>query len=184
MRCRYCGEENIVNAWYCRRCGRAFSDRERARAYERTLPGRLERLGRARPVRAIGRVSADPFFRALVLLSVLGLGLYFLWTGGRFAVLKGEGYSVAYNAEMDEYYVATDLPKVSVRLREPGDLLAVTVTGLDFSGAPISTETLAPGEEIVLVRTPYARYDLLLEREKSTEHITVFLLTRAQLAAA
>ena len=91
---------------------------------------------------------------------------------------------MAYNAEAGEYYVATDLPKVSVRLREPGDLLAVTVTGLDFSGAPISTETHAPGEEIVLVRTPYARYDLLLEREKSTEHITVFLLTRAQLAAA
>ncbi len=121
MNCSACGKESDrLKAHYCKTCGKDFSDEERKEAYAQTAYGKIDKILEAKEWITLSKITNNLFVRIAILLV---LGLMVLGNvranGSKLAIQNGDGYSLAYCEETDEYYVLTDKESVSLSVYVP-----------------------------------------------------------------
>ena len=109
MKCPKCNTKNIVKASYCKECKYEFTEGEQDKAYKKTIYGRLETLENWYNHLTLSTITDHIAYKILMLLIVLGLGLYYYFTRGIDTnILESDSYIVYYNNKANEYYLVTE----------------------------------------------------------------------------
>lgn len=152
MKCSHCGRENALSAHYCGACGTKFTEEERGAAYDKTLFGKLDKVLDMKGWLDLSKITGNRFVRLAVLLVLLVLvAVNISRNGSHLTIAPGEGYTVAYNSETEEYYALTDLSKVELSTYLPKKTDSIIVTCY-IRGAEAYTRQEEPGTAVELPR--------------------------------
>ena len=117
MKCTKCKFDNIVKASYCSKCGNKFTAKEKEKAYNNTIYGKIEKLEKIKDIISLDVITGNIVFKIFSLIFVLGIGIYFLMTMGvNTKILNSSEYEIFYNKNSDEYYLLVDDSKQSVNV--------------------------------------------------------------------
>ena len=172
MKCKHCGQENVVQASYCIHCGRAFSEEEKKEAFGKTIWGRLQKLHELRVIADLSVITGNRIFRALFLLGLLFIGFLFSHNqGSQLRLLESPDYRLAYNETTKEYYLFSDQEEILLQLYLPGKPEGIRVSSLNEEGEVLETKELSTSETPVLEResSSYRISGIYAEKEQSLE---------------
>ncbi len=122
MKCPKCNKKNITKASYCINCKYEFTEEEQEKAYSKTIYGRLESIQEWYYHLTLSTITDHIAFKILMVLIVLGLGIFYYYTRGiNTSIISSEQYEVYYNDNKQEYYLVTpdDLNEINLELYIP-----------------------------------------------------------------
>ena len=125
MKCPKCNKKNITKASYCINCKYKFTEEEQEKAYKKTIFGRLESLEEWYYHLTLATITDHIAFKILMVLIVLGLGLFYFFTRGiDTSILSSNSYEVYYNEKAKEYYLLTEdnIDEINLELYIPNRL--------------------------------------------------------------
>ena len=179
MKCAVCGnEQNRLKAHYCKACGSPFSDQERKDAYGRTIYGKIDKILEAKSWATLSKITGNIFFRIAVLL-ILG-ALVFMnvrANGSALAIKNGEGYSLAYSKQTDEYYVLTDRKSVSISVYLPRKTESCVIDSY-IDGSLQETLPVTGSGPVVVQRTENGYFLLKAAYENGRREEILFFVCR------
>ena len=179
MICQNCGTENITSAHYCKSCGSKFTDEERQEAYDKTIYGKLDMLGEAKSIVTLGKITGNTVVRIIVLAAILLYGLFLVYqNGSRFAIRQSDAYDVAYNSELDEYYIGTDSDSFTLLLYLPRSTKTIGVTRFDAQNRGVGAAYYEPDDDIILTKEDGFYYHIAADYGGKTERITVYIVPK------
>ncbi len=180
MKCSKCGHHNITKANYCQKCGASFQEAERKKAYQKTIFYQLEQLEKWYKRLTLQTITGSTAFHVIVLILVLGFGIYQLVTmGNDLKILNSKQYEVFYYQQEKEYYllVADDLEEVSLNLYVPNRVKNMEIIHYAGDGEEIDRSQYNKAKDFVL-KTNQEDYYLLVPQyqreEKQTIKLTIY----------
>ena len=136
MKCPKCNKKNITKASYCIKCKYEFTEEEQEKAYKKTLFGRLESLEEWYNHLTLSTITDHIAFKILMILIVLGLGLFYYFTRGIDTnILSSDTYEVYYNKDKKEYYLLTEdnIDEIQLELYIPNRLKELDIEHYDIN---------------------------------------------------
>ena len=132
MKCKNCKTENILKADYCKGCGHQFTEKEKKKAYSRTVFGLIDNILNLKSYITFDFITGNKWFKAasllvLVLYSILVLKI----NGNQMRILDSRDYDVEYNKTTKEYYLVTDENQISLELYIPEKTDKITLVTVD-----------------------------------------------------
>ncbi|MBR0138700.1 MAG: zinc ribbon domain-containing protein [Firmicutes bacterium] len=183
MKCRYCGSENIIKAEYCSSCGKQIPEEDRKKAWNATIYGKIEMLENARGWITLGKITGHPVVRVLMLVLILAYGLLFrTYYGNTFSVRSGDDYTLAYNRELDEYYIGSENAEFDLNLYVPGkaeSILVDTVRNADQE--TVISEAFAPEDAIALRNMTDRHYILTADYGSRQRQLVIYIVREEEL---
>ncbi|MCR5161441.1 MAG: hypothetical protein K6C06_06675 [Lachnospiraceae bacterium] len=184
MKCRYCGSDNIMKANYCSACGQQMPEEDRQKAWNATVYGKIEMLEKAKAWVTLEAITSHPFVRALMLVLILAYGLLLYRTfGNKFAVRNSTEYTVAYNKDLDEYYIGSGQKEFNLNLYVPGkaeSILVDTVNNADHD--IISRETYTSEDAISIANTAGCHYILTADYGSRQRRLVIYIVSEEELS--
>lgn len=151
MKCIKCGENNIIKANFCKKCGYEFSDIEKKKARRKTLVGKLELIEKGYGLCKLKPITDNIIFKIVSLIILIVLGISFtIKNGNDIQILKSDMYKVEYNTVSEEYYLLSNSDSVSLNLYVPNDIDEIGVKHMDKDGDIISNDKYKIGDNIIL----------------------------------
>ena len=182
MNCSHCGGENPTKADYCRSCGEKFTDKEKKAAYGKTVYGKIDRFLELKSWVTLGKITGHPIFRAAVLLILAVLVVVNVGAFGRELCIKNSGsYDVAFNGEMNEYYVMTDLPEVSLSVYVPRKTSSL-VLNVYRNEVLSESRSFDPGDGVTVQISSDCRYEIAAAYEKGGGETLSFFVCEKEAA--
>ena len=177
MKCEQCTAENLLMARYCGVCGHPFTDEQRQAAYDQTIYGKVDKARKIKSYVTLEFITGNRWFKVLVLLVILLLGIWFRFLGVNTLRLEsGDGYRIEYLKETDTYYLIAQQDTVDLRLAVPGNTTSLTVEELDSDGALISSRSIGLDGGVSLEVSGESHYQLQsFKGDRITESLTVFV---------
>ena len=178
MKCPKCSTKNIVKASYCKECKYEFTEEEQEKAYKKTFFGRLEGLETWYNHLTLSTITDHIAYKILMLLIVLGLGLYYYFTRGIDTnILESESYTVYYNNKDKEYYLVTedDIEEIVLNLYLPNRVMELDIEYYGLDNKLIDKEVFEEGKDIKLKAYKSDYYMLVSKYEIETEKLKVFV---------
>jgi len=106
MKCEKCGQKNIKKAYYCKKCGEPFTEKERKKAEYKGFIGFIKRIEKWYNTCTLKVITDSLIFKMLLIIFLLGIGIYnFAKTGNDLKINEDSSYQVTYNTKEKEYYV-------------------------------------------------------------------------------
>lgn len=106
MKCEKCGQKNIKKAYYCKKCGEPFTEKERKKAEYKGFIGFIKRIEKWYNTCTLKVITDSLIFKMLLIILLLGIGIYnFTKTGNDLKINEDSSYQVTYNTKEKEYYV-------------------------------------------------------------------------------
>lgn len=175
MRCVKCGQDNLLQANYCCKCGCAFTEEEKQAAYDKTIYGILDKIEDLWATIKLDKITGNLVFRiaVLVLIAVVGIASSGR-TGTDFAVLDGKTYDVQYNQRSGEYYILSPEQVVQAELYIPGEPESLTLNCLDVADTVVESMTYSLDEGIALDISDRVHYQLVANYADHTDTIVIF----------
>ena len=178
MKCSKCGKENLIKARFCSECGNPFTDEERQSAYDRTIYGKLDKIGEAKGWLTLNKITSNPIVRIAILIIILAIGLLSGNNrGDRMTVLESDEYKVYYNTETKDYFLNTDKDEVSVGIYLPGTPSGISVYTLNEQAEAIDEEYYDIGEKIILQKADDRVYVIEGDYENGTQQIRLMVVS-------
>lgn len=147
MHCSKCLKHVPYGAKYCRNCGEAIPEAERAAAYKKTLWGRLQQLEDWYKTLTLKKFTGSTIFKIFVLVLILAVGVVnIIKNGTALKILDSDAYSAQYNTKLEEYYILTDADEVVLSLYIPNRAESLLLTGYDGDGSVLEQRTLTAAE--------------------------------------
>ncbi len=177
LTCNQCGkEDNRLKANYCKSCGKGFTDKERDDAYAQTVYGKYEKFQETKSWLTLSKITGNRFVRIAFLLLLGFLVFLNVRSGGTgLALRNGDGYSLAYSRESDEYYVLSELDSVSLSVRLPQKAASCVLESY-VNGELIRTQPLTKDAAVSVPRTSDGYYVLRASLENgSVEELLFFV---------
>ncbi len=175
MKCRNCGKENLLKAHYCHSCGNPFSEEERQAAYDSTFWGKLDKLKNLKEIVTLEAITSHPLFRVLFLVLLIIIGVLTNTNKGSvMRPLESKEYTVAYNQDLEEYYLFTEENSIAVSLYLPGKPEKVRISA-DKDNENVFIKEYDLGESPVLTKDPSVVYTVYGVYKEKEDKITVLL---------
>ncbi len=185
MKCESCKKKNMRKANYCKKCGRKFTEEEKANAKKSGIDVILEAYTTVKDFITLDIFFDSKLVKAFFVLLVLGIGIYMVCTmGWNLRVLQGEDYIVKYNQEIDTYYVLIDNelqekpPKeeVDVSVYVPNRVETLDLEYYDESNNLLETEEHAKEDRYTLtVNLKENNYYILSNHDKKEEKVKIYV---------
>lgn len=106
MKCQDCKTKNIKKAYFCKHCGREFSEKERKNASKKGIIGLIKRIEKWYDLCTLKVITDNIIFKILSIVLLLGVGVYNLYTTGNgLRIEENNKYNIKYNKKENEYYV-------------------------------------------------------------------------------
>ena len=177
MICKNCQTKNITKAGYCRSCGSAFTEKERQKAYDRTIYGKIEKLEKWKGYLTLEFITGNPIFKTVVLIAILVWG-FFLGraNGDRMLILESEVYRVQQHVTTGEYYVLTEQDSVSLALYLPRQAEAVQLQAF-IDDTVVQEQSFSAEEQPRLECGAAEYYHITADYGDSTEQIKVYVVS-------
>lgn len=132
MKCKNCKTENILKADYCKACGNQFTEKEKKKAYNRTVFGLIDNILNLKSYITFDFITGNKWFKAVSLLVlVLYSFLVFKINGNQMRILDSRDYDVEYNKTTKEYYLVTDETEIGLELYIPEKVEKITLVTVD-----------------------------------------------------
>ena len=170
MKCHKCKFDNIVKASYCHNCGEKITENERQKAYNKTIYGKIEKIENIKNIATLDVITGNIIFKALSLIVVLGIGIYFLLTmGWNTKILNSNDYKLFYNKNSDEYYVIVDdnIDSVDLSIYRPNRLKIMTIYHYDTDNNELDSKEIKKDDKIEL--TTYSNDYYVIESKYSNK---------------
>ncbi len=176
MKCVSCGSENQIKADYCKFCGEKFSEDTKKAAYGKTVYGRIDRFLEMKSWITLGKITGNPIVRILIILLLAVLVFVNIRANGSSLTIKDKAdYDLAYNPELAEYYVMTDLSEVDLSVYVPkktADILLNVYNGETL----LNTSEIVEKNRVTVTKNAGWRYSIVADYENgSSETITFFV---------
>jgi len=151
MKCIKCKTVNINKANYCKNCAYHFSLGEQKAARRKTIIGKIELLEKTKSIVTLKTITGNIFFKMGSILIVFIIGLYFLITNGiDLKLLTSDNYIIQYNTEEKEYYLITDVNKISLNLYIPNRTEDILIEHYNSNDKVIEAKAYNVNDDIVL----------------------------------
>ena len=178
LKCPKCNTKNIVKASYCKECNYEFTEEEQDKAYKKTIFGRLETLETWYNHLTLSTITDHIAYKILMLLIVLGLGLYYFFTRGiDTAILDSKNYDVYYNNKAKEYYVVTDEKnsEINLEIYLPNRVMQLDIEHYNLDNKLLDKTVYEEGKDIVLKTYKSDYYILKSTYETKTDKLKVYV---------
>lgn len=122
MKCSKCKENNVQRANYCKYCGEKIEEKEKQKAYKKTIYGKIDEMDKWYKRITLQNITESLPFQILSILILLGIGIHQLLTmGGDTKILKSKEYEIYRSKEENTYYLLTEekKEKISINLYIP-----------------------------------------------------------------
>ncbi len=153
MKCSKCRCKNIVKANYCKSCKYKFTDKEKEKAYNKTLFGKVEFIEKWYSRLTLQAITGHIAFKICSILFILMIGIYTLFTMGiTTKILDSKDYKIYYNKNLKEYYLLVDssLSEVDVNLYKPNRLKNLNVLHYDSNNKLLEKISERDNKNIIL----------------------------------
>ncbi|MBQ6603456.1 MAG: hypothetical protein IJH99_08665 [Eubacterium sp.] len=151
MKCPNCSEENLLIAQYCCSCGRPFTDKERKKAYDATIFGKVDKVRKGVEVVTLKVVTDSIWFKIATIAVIVILGFWLRSNHvNTFRLESSSDYEILYLEETKTYYLVTQADRVPVRLVAPKNTVTLTVDELTETGGFVFRTAYTPEEGVVL----------------------------------
>lgn len=153
MKCSKCAEENIIKANYCQKCGNKFSDKEKEKAYNKTVYGKYDLFKKWYSRLSLEAFTSHIIFKIASLVIILAVGIYTLLTIGiNTKILNSDDYEIFYNEKEAVYYLLVDdkLDEVNVYLYKPNRLSNLNIVHYDNDDNVLDEVNYEDNKEIIL----------------------------------
>ena len=181
MKCSKCGKKNIVRANYCISCKNEFTEEEQEKAYKKTIWGKLEKIEEWYNHLTLATITDHIAFKILMLLLVLGAGLYYYFTRGiDTKILNSEAYEVYYSKEAGEYYLVVDdnAKEIKLGLYIPNRVLKLDIEHYKKDGELIDTKTYKEEDDLILSTYDEDYYNIKSTYDSKEDNIKMFIYRR------
>ena len=184
MKCRHCGSDNIMKANYCSACGQQIPEEDRQKAWNSTIYGKIEKLEKAKAWVTFEAITSHPFVRALMLVLILAYGLLLYRTfGNKFSVRNSTEYTVAYNKDMDEYYIGSGQKEFHLELYVPGKAESILVEAVRNADHDIvGSEVYTSEDAIALSNTTDCHYVLTADYGSRQSRLVIYIVSEEELS--
>lgn len=167
MKCKNCKTENIMKADYCKACGYQFTEKEKKRAYNRTVFGIIDNVLNLKSYITFDFITGNRWFKAasllfLILYSVLVLKL----NGSQIRILDSRDYDVEYNKTTKEYFLVTDEKQIGLNLYVPEKTDKVNLITVDSNDKLINEKEYSIDENIMLLYNDKEHYIIQSGRQE------------------
>lgn len=182
MKCRKCGAENPIKADYCRSCGEKFSEEEQKQAYSSTIYGKIDRFLELKSWVTLSKFTDHFIVRALIVMGLAFLVLLNVRTNGKnLSIRENADYEIAYNSQLEEYYVLTELPEVNLSVYVPqktSSLILEVYRGTEL----LESRSVDPSEDIVVQKNAEWHYKVNASYENGSAESMTFFVCRGEAA--
>ena len=167
MKCKNCKTENILKADYCKSCGYKFSEKEKKKAYNRTVFGIIDNVLNLKSYITFDFITGNRWFKVasllfLILYSVLVLKL----NGSQIRILDSRDYDVEYNKTTKEYFLVTDENQIGLNLYIPEKTDKVNLITVDSNDKLINEKEYSIDENIMLIYNDKEHYVIQSGRQE------------------
>ena len=183
MKCSQCGENNIVSASYCEKCGASFTKEEKKKARSKTLVGRLEKIENIYEICTLKKITDSLLFKISSIAIVLFVG-FFVWTqnGSHVQILENENYQIQYNTKKDEYYLFVHEDQTDLKLYLPNTVKNIEVGHYNQNDELKGTKKYNLKESIVLSSSVVNDYYIVKANKdkKKEEKLKVYIFKKEE----
>jgi len=167
MKCKNCKTENIMKADYCKACGHQFTEKEKKKAYNRTVFGIIDNVLNLKSYITFDFITGNRWFKVasllfLILYSVLVLKL----NGSQIRILDSRDYDVEYNKTTKEYFLVTDEKQIGLNLYIPEKTDKVNLITVDSNDKLINEKEYSIDENIMLLYNDKEHYIIQSGRQE------------------
>lgn len=167
MKCNNCKTENIMKADYCKACGHQFTEKEKKKAYNRTVFGIIDNVLNLKSYITFDFITGNRWFKVasllfLILYSVLVLKL----NGSQIRILDSRDYDVEYNKTTKEYFLVTDEKQIGLNLYVPEKTDKVNLITVDSNDKLINEKEYSIDENIMLLYNDKEHYIIQSGRQE------------------
>lgn len=182
MKCKNCKTENPIKAVYCRSCGEKFSEEERKQAYESTIYGKIDRFLELKSWVTLSKITGHFLTRILIVFGLAALVFFNLKANGKnLSIRTNADYQLAYNSQLEEYYVQTELPEVNLSVYVPqktNSLILEVYRGTEL----LESRSIDLSEGVVVQKNAEWRYKMNASYENGSTESMIFFVCRGEAA--
>ncbi len=174
MKCKNCKTENILKADYCKGCGHQFTEKEKKKAYNRTIFGIIDNIGKVKSYITFDFITGNRWFKvASLMVLILYSFLVLKINGNQMRVLDSRDYDVEYNKTTKEYYLITDENQIGLELYIPEKAETVNLITVDNNDNPISSIEYPTDQQVMLTYNNNYHYIVQSNKQQLEMYIII-----------
>ena len=176
MKCSKCGHKNLYQANFCEKCGSAFDDAYKEKAYSKTIYGIINKIEEIYSWLTLDVILGNKFVKIFLLVSLLfAVGNKVSENGNEFIIKDEKGYYVQYNQTNDEYYIVSKDYEVNLALYIPKKVENLIVNEYNMEHTLINSTTYTVEDAITLLNEQDRYYNIQANYENASDNLTVFV---------
>ncbi len=159
MKCKNCKTENILKADYCKSCGYKFSEKEKKKAYNRTVFGIIDNVLNLKSYITFDFITGNRWFKVI---SLVGLILYSLLVlkvnDSKLRILDSGDYDIEYNKTTKEYYLVTEETNIGLELYVPEKNKEINLITVDKNDKQLNSTVYKTDQQVTVSYTSDSHY--------------------------
>ena len=167
MKCKNCKTDNILKADYCKACGHQFTEKEKQKAYNKTVFGIIDKILSIKSHITFDFITGNRWFKVV---SLLGLILYSFLVlkinGTQMRILDSREYDIEYNKTTKEYFLVTDENQIGLKLYIPEKAEKINLLTVDSNDTQLSNKEYQTDEKVTLTYNSDRHYIVQADRQQ------------------
>lgn len=159
MKCKNCKTENIMKADYCKACGYQFAEKEKKKAYNRTIFGLIDNILNIKSYITFDFITGNRWFKVISLIVLIMYSLLVLKINdSELRILDTRDYDIEYNKTTKEYYLVTDKTTTGLKLYVPEKNKEINLITVDKNDKQLNRKVYKTDQQVTVSYTSDSHY--------------------------
>lgn len=174
MKCKNCKTENILKADFCKGCGHQFTEKEKQKAYNRTLFGIIDKISSIKSYITFDFITGNRWFKVISLVGLILYGLLVLKINDtQLRILDSRDYDIEYNRTTKEYYLVTDENQIGLKLYIPEKAEKINLITVDKNDKQLDNTEYHTDEQVTVSYDSNRHYIIQAGRQQLEMYVII-----------